>query len=266
MEEKNYALVTGASTGIGRAIAEELAARKHNLILNSLPGQGLSVVCEELANKHGIHAIYYEIDLTIKEGPQFLYEFVKSKSCKVDMLVNNAGIGFDGPIESYSVEEIDYMIFLNIRALTLITHFFTPELKKRRKAYVLNISSFGCYLPTAFKSVYLASKSYIYYFTRALDSEFRGTSVSTCIFTPATVKTNPNVLDRMERAGWFGKRTALDPEEVASEGVRGMLKGKKVIIPGTINRLFFSFGLFVPLGILMVLTHNIFRNYHGEKL
>ena len=154
------------------------------------------------------------------------------------------------------------MIFLNIRALTLITCFFTPELKKRKKAYLLNISSFGCYVPTAFKSVYLASKSYIYYFTRALDSEFKGTSVCTCIFTPATVKTNPNVLDRMNRAGWFGNRTALDPEEVASIGIRGLLKGRKVIIPGIINRLFFSLGYIVPQGIIMALTRHIFSNYH----
>lgn len=265
MDEKNYALITGASTGIGRAIAEELAARKYNIILNSLPGQGLSAICDELSNKYRIHVMYYEVDLTIKEGPQLLYEFVKNKSCKVDMLVNNAGIGFDGPIESYSADAIDYMIFLNIRALTLITHFFTPELKKQQKAYVLNISSLGCYAPTAFKSVYLASKSYIYYFTRALDSEFKGTSVSICIFTPATVKTNPNVLDRMERAGWFGRHTALDPEDVASEGIRGMLKGKKVIIPGTINRLFFSLGLIVPQGIIMTLTHHIFSNYHEKN-
>ena len=106
MDEHNYALVTGASSGIGRAVAEELATRRYNLILNSLPGQGLSAICDELTDMYGINAIYYEVDLTLREGPQLLYDFVKSKSCNVDLLVNNAGIGFDGPIENYSADEI----------------------------------------------------------------------------------------------------------------------------------------------------------------
>jgi short-subunit dehydrogenase len=115
MDEMSYALVTGASYGIGRAIAEELASSKHNLILHSLTDQGLSAICDVLMNKYKIHVIYSEVDLTITEVPQSLYEFSRNKSCKVDILVNNAGIGFDGPIENYSVNEIDSMIFLNIR-------------------------------------------------------------------------------------------------------------------------------------------------------
>jgi short-subunit dehydrogenase len=265
MENTNYALVTGASSGIGRAIADELAKRKFNLILHSLPGQSLAEICDELMVKYKIHALYHEIDLTTIAGPQSLFDFVMKNELKVNVLVNNAGIGFDGPVESYSAEQIDYMIFLNIRALTLLTSFITPELKKNRKAYILNLSSFGCYTPTAFKSVYLATKAYIYYFTRALDSEFTGTGVSTCVILPSAVRTNINVLDRIKRGGWFSRKSALNPEEVASAGVKALLRGKKAFIPGRLTRLFFAVGIFLPEIILLYMTRRIFSNFRRKS-
>lgn len=263
METDNnyYALVTGASMGIGKAIASELASRNRNVILHSLPGQDVSGLCEELGNIHQINTLYYEVDLTEKDGPQLLFEFVNSKKCKVNLLINNAGIGFEGPIESYSVKQIESMILLNIRALTLLTYYFTPELKSNKESYILNISSFGCYIPTAYKSIYLASKSYIYFFTRALESEFKGTALHTCVMVPSAVRTNKNVLDRIERNGWFSRETALSPEEVALIGIKGMFRGRRVIMPGVFTNLFFNFGLLVPEGIIIWLTRRIFRNY-----
>ncbi len=261
MDKRTFALVTGASSGIGRAIARELASRNHNLILHSLPDQGLSEYCVDLENNYKIRALHYEVDLTDEIGPQLLFEFVKSMQCRLNILVNNAGIGFEGPIESYSKKQIDYMILLNIRALTLMTFYFTPELKTHKESYLLNISSFGCYVPTAYKSIYLASKSYIYYFTRALESELNGTSLHTCVIVPSAVRTNKIVLDRIGRNGWFSRKSALYPEEVARIGIEGMLRGKKVIVPGILTNLFFSFGMLVPEGIILWLTRRIFRNY-----
>jgi len=134
-------------------------------------------------------------------------------------------------------------------------------MKKEVKSYILNISSFGCYLPTAYKSIYLASKSYIYYFTRALESELTGTNLRTCVLIPAAVRTNKVVLDRISRNGWFSRKSALDPEEVAIIGLKGLFKGRKVIIPGLLTNLFFYIGLFLPQGIILLITRHIFRNY-----
>ena len=132
MDNNTYAVVTGASDGIGGAIARELASRKHDLILHSLPDQGLSELCGELENNHKIHALHYEVDLTAENGPQSLFEFVKSKQCEVNILVNNAGIGFEDLIESYIKKQIDCMILLNKRALTLLTFFSPLNLKLTR--------------------------------------------------------------------------------------------------------------------------------------
>jgi short-subunit dehydrogenase len=104
-----------------------------------------------------------------------------------------------------------------------------------------------------------------YYFTRALESEFKGTSLSTCVFTPGAVRTNKNVLDRIERSGCFGKKTALYPEEVASVGINAMFKEKKVIIPGSLSRLFFSLGIIVPSGIILLLTRHIFSKFNKKQ-
>ncbi len=263
-ENKTFAVVTGASSGIGKAIARELAERNHNLVLTSLPGQGLPDYCTELESGNKIKAFCFEGDLTMECGPENLVEFVRKNGLKVDILVNNAGIGFEGPIESYSKKQIDHMILLNVRALTLLTCFFTPELKTHRKSYILNISSFGSYIPTAYKSVYLASKSYIYFFTRALESELNGSSPFVCLVVPASVRTNRMVLDRIERNGWFSRTMALSPEEVADKAVKGMFKRRRVIMPGRFTNLIFRLGLFVPEGIMMLVLRRIFKNYKVE--
>jgi len=267
MESENnaFAVVTGASTGIGKAIARELALRKHNLILSSLPDQGLFDYCAELESVNKIRALCFESDLTNENGPESLVEYVRSGGFRVNILVNNAGIGFEGPIESYSKKQIDHMLLLNIRALTLLTCFFAPELKTHKKSYIMNISSFGSYVPTAYKSIYLASKSYIYFFTRALESELNGSSPFTCVVVPASVRTNAMVLGRIERNGWFSRKLALSPEEVADEAVTGMFKGRRVIMPGKFTNLFFRIGLFVPEGIMMLVLRRIFKNYKVEN-
>jgi hypothetical protein len=254
-------VVTGASLGIGRSIAKELAARGHSLILSSLPGQGLPDLCQELESAFKIRSYCVEIDLTTENGPENLFEFVQNHRLRVNILVNNAGIGYEGPIEGYSQKQVDHMILLNVRALTLLTVFFTPELKTHNRSYILNISSFGGYLPTAYKSIYLATKSYVYYLTKALESELKGSSLKTCVAVPSAVRTNNNTLDRIERNGWFGQKSALNPGEVAAEVLTGMFKGKKVIVPGKISKLLFSIALVVPEGIMMWLTRRIFKNY-----
>jgi len=260
-ENKNCAVVTGASLGIGRAIAGRLASRGYDLVLNSLSGQGLPDFCRELESKYKIRAFCTEGDLTEVDGPGKLFGFTEEKKLSVNMLVNNAGIGYEGPVEGYSRKQVDHMILLNVRATTLLTVLFLPYLKMHERSYILNLGSFGGYLPTAYKSIYLATKSYVYYFTRALESELKGSKVRTCVATPSAVRTNANTIDRIERNGWFSQSSALSPEEVAEEVLSGMFKGKKVILPGRLSRLFFRVGSFVPEGIMLWLTRRIFRNY-----
>jgi short-subunit dehydrogenase len=258
MNNDFYTLITGASSGIGKAIASEMASRGHNLILHSLPGEHLDNFSSHLMENDKVKIRYFEIDLTEHDGPFRLFNSVKSENLQINILVNNAGIGIEGPTESCSNKDIDYIISLNVRAFTLLTTLFIPELKKT-SSYILNISSLGSFIPTPYKSVYLASKTYIFYFTRALEAELKGTSVRTCIFAPGGVRTNKKVLERIERAGWIGKSSSISPEEVARHGIKAMFKGRKVVIPGKLSNLIFTFGLFIPEGIIMAVTRKLFK-------
>ena len=258
MIKEYYTLITGASRGIGRAISHEMASRGHNLILNSLPGEELESISAGIAEKYGISVKYFETDLSGLNGPENLFRAVESAGLKVNILINNAGTGIEGPLECYSREDIDTILFLNVRALTLLTFYFTPSLKKT-SSYILNISSLGCYIPAAYKSVYLASKSYIYFFTRALESEFKGTGIKTCLFMPGPVKTNARVIKRVAGAGWLAGKSMLEPEDVASAGIKAMFNGKRTHIPGRLNKLLFSMGLIIPEGVIIALLRNLFR-------
>jgi uncharacterized protein len=259
MAEELYTLVTGAGKGIGRAIASEMASRGHNIILSSLPGENLEMLCSVLTEQYNIKVRYFEVDLTTHDGPETLFRMTEENGLRVNILVNNAGVGIEGPVETYSQHIIDSMILLNIRALTLLTFYFTPELKKR-PSYLLNLSSFGCYTPTAYKTVYLATKSYIYYLTRALDSEFKGTNVRTCLVTPSAVRTNELTNRRIAKAGWLARASVLEPEDVAKKVLDDMFKGRKVIMPGRINRFIFGISAIVPEGIIIAAVRNLFRS------
>ena len=258
MNGELYALITGASQGIGRAMARELAQRGHNLALHSLPGEDLTSQGQELSASFGIKVSVYEIDLAVTEGPQNLFNAVQADGIVINILINNAGVGIAGPLDSYSAEVIDKVIFLNIRALTMLTFLFTPVLK-RSGSYILNVSSLGSYVPAPYKSVYLASKSYIYHFSRSLEVEFKGTKVRVCVLVPGGVKTNSLVIRRVEEAGWLGKSSALEAGEVAATCIAEMFKGKSVVIPGSLARFLFNISLILPLGVMNAVSRRVLR-------
>lgn len=255
-----FTLITGASSGIGKAFAEESARRKMNLLLVSLPDTGLEQLTADLAEKYKIKSFCLAIDLTRLDAPKAVYDFARNHDIKVNFLINNAGIGYSGGIESYDQKSIDDMIMLNIRALTLLTHFFIEDLKSFDRSHILNMGSFGSYLPIPFKSIYLASKSYVYYFSMALKSELDDTPVKVTVVVPAGVMTNRATLERIKKAGFFGKATALTAEEVAKIAIKGTLKGKRLIMPGHANKVIFTFMSVLPVRLANGLVKRFFKN------
>src|SRR5512145_313991 len=141
-----YALVTGASAGLGRAMATELAIRHYNLILTSLPDTGLTELCSNLEVQYDIRALPFEADMTDMQTPSRLKAFTTEKGIKISVLVNNVGIGLNGSIGSYSDELIERMIILNIAAATCLTNIFIGDLKSSAKGYLLNIGSAAGFL------------------------------------------------------------------------------------------------------------------------
>ncbi len=176
-----YAIVTGASQGLGRALATELARRSHNLLLVALPGTGLPELSDSLGANYNVSVLFLETDLMSGETPGVILEYTRANAIETDILVNNVGIGHGGAIGDYSGAAIEESVFLNMRCTTLMTNLFSKELGKRKRAYILNIGSFGGFMPIPYKSIYSATKSYIYNFSLAVREELRGMGISVSV-------------------------------------------------------------------------------------
>ena len=176
-----YAIVTGASQGLGRALATELARRSHNLLLVALPGTGLPELSDSLGANYNVSVLFLETDLMSGETPGVILEYTRANAIETDILVNNVGIGHGGAIGDYSGAAIEESVFLNMRCTTLMTNLFSKELGKRKRAYILSIGSFGGFMPIPYKSIYSATKSYIYNFSLAVREELRGMGISVSV-------------------------------------------------------------------------------------
>jgi len=141
----NYTLITGASSGIGKAIAYECAKRGMNLILVSLPGQRLEAVAQDLGMQYKIKTRYFETDLTQPDSPIQLFSKTQSAGLDVNILINNAGVAGASYFDESSIEYIDERIMLNIRALVVLTRLYLPVLCKHKTSHILNVSSLAAF-------------------------------------------------------------------------------------------------------------------------
>lgn len=256
---KNFTLITGASSGIGKALAEECAARGMNLFLVSLP-DGLDEFVKSLESKYEVEIHYLNLDLTRSDAPQIVFDFAKNMGLRINKLFNNAGIGHVGNFEKMEPREVEEMINLNLRALTMITLLFLKDMLQHNEGYILNVGSLGGYTPVAYKSVYLASKSYVYFFTSALREEYKHTPLKFSVLMPAAVVTSPKVEERVKKSGFFGKLTMLTPKHVAQYTLDKIEKGNFAIMPGTVTRSIFNLSKWLPNGLLLAINHRIFGN------
>lgn len=255
---KNYALITGASAGTGKQIAIECAKRGFNLFLVSLPQTGLEDFSEELRKTYPVDVKYLSIDLTKLNSPQEVFDYTTQNHLTINILVNNAGMGFNGKFESLAAELIDTMILLNIRASTLLTFLFIPEMKKSKRAYILNISSFAGLTPLPYKSVYAATKTYLLFLTQALNIELKGTGISLTSVHPNGI-TSERAKENVKKSGVMGRISSLTPEQVAKISIDSMLSGRKFVIPGVMNKFYYAIGVSLPHGIVIKLIGGVFR-------
>ncbi|NME69052.1 SDR family NAD(P)-dependent oxidoreductase [Flammeovirga aprica] len=236
-----HTVITGASQGLGKALAFECAERGRNLILISLPNEGIQEFRKYLIEMYAIDVCCYEIDLS-KETE--LHELISTIThlYRVDMLINNAGIGGTKRFQEASENYIDSILSLNIRALVLLTRGLLPLLKKHSKAYVLNISSMASFGAMPFKTVYPASKAFVRSFSVGLATELEDTNIQVSVAYPGGMPTNKEVSERISNHNELVKQTILTAEEVAEICMKELLEGKTEIIPGMagkISRLFF---------------------------
>jgi len=234
----SFALITGASKGIGRSIAIEFARRGKNVLLIARDEHRLKQLSSELQNDFKISASFLSIDLSDAEAPQEILNWCERQNFVVDVLVNNAGYGLSGPFENYSLEDHLNMMQVNMTAVVKMTWLFLPMLKNQSKSYILNIASSAGYQSTPFLSLYSATKAFVINFSRGLHIELKTTPVSLTCVSPGTTTTGFN--DRAQigqKARDLAKKVTMSADTVAKMAVNAMYAGKTEVITGAINKL-----------------------------
>lgn len=256
--EYTFTLITGASSGIGKAIANYCGSLGHNLILVSLPEEKLPEVAFDLADKYGVKTQYYETDLTRNDAPEELFRWTQECGMNVSILINNAGVAGASVFETSELKYIDDRIMLNIRATVMLTRLFIPVLRKHKESFILNLGSMAAFYPIPYKTLYSASKTFVLNFSRSLRAELQNSGVTVSILCPNGVRTNGFTHGRIDAHGKLGRWTELHVDTVARHGIDGMLNKKFIIIPGIINHLLYHIGRFVPSSIQVKMLHREF--------
>jgi len=234
-----FALITGASKGIGKHIAVELAKRKINVLLVARSANLLQELCNTLQNQFGIKAFYLAADLAERNAPQQIFNWCTDNKYDVHILVNNAGYGLSGLFDKYPAGEHVDNLQVNVISLVQLTALFLPVFKNAgTKAYILNIASSAAYQAVPYLAVYAASKSFVLSFSRALHYELKKTNVSvTCISPGATDTDFPNRANVGEKGKKAAEKLNMQPDQVAAIAVQKMFAGKTESVLGFINKL-----------------------------
>jgi hypothetical protein len=233
-----YALITGASKGIGKAIAEELSARKLDVLLIARSEDLLSQLASSLTIKYGNQTDHLAIDLSDPTASEKILEWIHSKGYHINILVNNAGYGLGGAFENYSLKEHTDMMQVNMNIPVELTAILLPELKSQPKSYILNIASSAAYQSVPGLSLYAATKSFLLSFSRGLRYELRKTSVSVTVVCPGGTHSDfANRANVGPKAVKAGEKLNMTSEAVAKLAVDAMFARKSEYIAGSINKL-----------------------------
>lgn len=223
------ALITGASSGIGRALAYEHAAKGRDLVIVARREPELRQLSLELQDAYGINVLVMVKDLTLPGSCQEIYEQLKALKVEVEILINNAGFGGFGQfVERELALELN-MIDLNVKALVALTHLFLEDMIKRGSGKILNVSSTAGFTPGPLQAVYFATKAFVNSFTWALAHEVRASGVTLTTLNPGPVDTEfAKVADGVDT---LLMRHSDPIEPTARQGYRAMEKGQRKVIP-----------------------------------
>lgn len=265
MNNNTYALITGASLGIGKALAYECASRNINLLLIALPGKEFEYLITSLQKNYTIDVQHLPMDLTREDAGRQISEWVETNNFSINILINNAGMGCNGMFEYGDIDFYLKMIQLNTMAITNLTYHLVPRLKEHKEAYILNLSSIEAYLPLPYKAVYTGTKNYIYAFSLSLREELKHYNIKVSVLCPGPTITNRGGLQRIKAHGKKSKIMVLMAKQVARIAIRQMFRNKGVIIPGTANRVMARVSRMLPIMLRMKILEKMFRVYRTKE-
>jgi short-subunit dehydrogenase len=249
-----YALVAGGSKGIGYAIAESLARRKFNLVLIARDMDTLEKAKAKLESAYNVNIHILSYDLSKDESATQIAAWCKARKLPLKMLCNVAGIGGSKDYLSLPLDSLRYMIDLNIKSCMSLTLTLLPLLELNAPSYILNVSSMAGFAPIPQKNLYAATKSAVTFFSYSLKYQLKDKNISVSCLAPGPVFTKPEIVkDTKKRLGIIGKWMAVPPARVGEIAVKKTLKGKMIIVPGALSKLFSGALRFMPRGFAAAL-------------
>lgn len=263
--ESSTCLVTGASSGIGREFARELARRGHGVTLVARRKERLEELAGELERQHGVVADFVVCDLADTGDRRKLVGTVAERGRVVDLLVNNAGISRIGEFVKLEHSDQIRMIRLNCEALVDLTRQHLPGMVECDRGGVINIASMAAYQPMPFAAVYGAAKSFVLNFSVAVNGELKGSRVNVLAVSPGPVPTElpelSGTADDLERAPSI---VIVSPEDVASGSIRAFDKGRREYIPGRLNTVFARISQPLPSAVKLPFARRVFKRSLDE--
>lgn len=231
----SWALITGASSGMGLRYADQLASRGNNILLVSNQKEELQKAADDLKSKYGISAVPYYQDLASADAATQLFDFCCEQKMEIDILVNNAGMFFFKELFPEDERRIDTMMQLHMTVITKLSLLFGNEMKRRGHGHILIVSSLAAALPMPGITIYAATKAYLKNFGRSLYFEMRPYGVSVTTVCPAAIATPLyNLSDKLLK---LGVKTGIiwTPERLVRRAIRAMYHGRRIIRPGLMN-------------------------------
>jgi len=245
-----WALITGASSGIGAEFARRLSAHGMHLVLTARRKELLDKLADELHTRHGTKTEIIVGDLTDSAEPQRLCESIAAKGIQIELLVNNAGFGWVGTIDETEQSRMRDLVQLNVASMTELTYRILPGMMERGHGGIINVSSVAGFQPVAYMPTYSASKAFVLHFSEALWAECRDRGVTVTALCPGTTQTD--FFDVANVPGWLKKHDFSTPEQVVKAAIKALERRKQFVIPGFKNWLI-TFGVRIARRKMVVL-------------
>ncbi len=255
----NYALITGASKGMGKSMALILASRNYNLLLTARSEKDLQELKHTISDLYGVKAEYLVADLSVPGAAGQIKQWYTAGAYNISILINNAGYGLWGKFEELNIGEQLNMLYVNNTALIELTYLLLPDLKKHTSSFILNVASTAAYQAVPTLALYAASKAFVLSFTRALRYELKGTGISVSCLSPGPVDTGFSERAGMAALSHLTEKFNMLPGKVAETAIDGMFKGKAEIIPGLLNRITAAANRILPKSFIENTAGRLYR-------
>jgi uncharacterized protein len=257
MSRADYALITGASSGIGECFARALAARKHNLALVARSEEKLRALADKLRGQHDIRTAALAFDLSVAGAAAALVEKLHADALSVDLLINNAGFGGRGEFWQLPLDRQAEMMRLNVLAVVELTHLLLPPMVAERSGAIINVSSTASFQPVPYTATYAATKAFVTSFSMSLAEEVRPYGIRVVTLCPGGTRTNFFV------AGDYRKRNLpgglQTPEEVVAAALLALDRTGGLVTPRFMNKISVFIQRFLPRGVVARIASRVFR-------